>query len=83
MPIRLHGKHALVGFLKPARPWSLGEALVVAAELAADPTSGSLWRPRLRPAATAAIEAIPDAGGPRHAMHLAHGLAATFAALSR
>jgi hypothetical protein len=70
----------------PARPWSIGELLTVCAGSPGDGTLDNFWR-------SVAVQSIKQLGsmdlvadGPRHTMHLAHGMAshlATARTLSR
>lgn len=64
--------------LRPARAWSLGEALALAATLARAGAPG--WRVRARGLGEQACALADDAGAAeagffRHTMHLAHGMA--------
>lgn len=74
---------ALLGFDRPARPWSMGELLVVAAGLASSGSTSQFWARQLQPVATLTVGRYLETKQFRHSMHLAHGLAAVLEALRR
>jgi hypothetical protein len=79
--VRVLGAVAQVGFDRPARAWSVGEMLVLAAERSAAPVVGPVWEAHLRPLWTMAVHEHVPAPSFRHSMHLAHGLASALAAV--
>ncbi|WP_346028772.1 hypothetical protein [Arthrobacter parietis] len=72
---------ALFGFDRPARPWSVGELLLLAATSARSGATAQFWVRQLQPVATLAIGKYLETKQFRHSMHLAHGLAAVLEAL--
>lgn len=73
------GEHVLMKFAAPARAWSLGELLLVIAQLNQFPQERRYWRERTRSALGHASSLARVERRPRHSMHLAHGLAAVAA----
>lgn len=73
----------LLGFDRPARPWSVGELLVLAAASSADGSTSHFWTTQLRPMATLAVGKAFGAKAFRHSMHLAHGLTTVLESLRR
>lgn len=73
----------LFGFDRPARPWSVGELLVLAATSASGGSTSQFWATQLRPVATLAVGRYLGTKPFRHSMHLAHGLAVVLEALRR
>lgn len=80
-PAQISGGNGLVGFDVPARAWSIGELLVLAAAASRRPATGRYWASQLVRLARAAIDGWLPEPRARHAMHLAHGLASVLAAL--
>jgi hypothetical protein len=76
---KIAGEHALIGFDVPARAWSLGELLVLAAQASRRPAAGGYWRALLPVFARETVEGWLPEERARHAMHLAHGLACVVA----
>jgi hypothetical protein len=72
---RLVGSWALSGLDTPARAWSVGELLVVAAAGSGRPAVGGLWQTQIRWLSAMAAEQHASCTSLRHAMHLAHGQA--------
>lgn len=72
--IRVFGDHAAVGFTTPARDWSMGALLSVACDLEASP-SGDFWFAYAGRIAKEVVNSHVVPRFPRHAMHVAEGLA--------
>ena len=81
MAVRLGAQGSRVWHRDPARAWSLGELLVVCGDREDDSTYGPYWKGVRARVVANAISCAEVETFPRHAMHLAHGLAATLAAL--
>lgn len=78
---RFMDQTALFGFDRTARPWSVGELLVLAATSASSGSTSQFWATQLRPVATLAVGRYLETKQFRHSMHLAHGLAGVLEAL--
>lgn len=78
--ITIDGSRAYLLHAAPARLWSIGELLTVCAARPGDGSLDGFWRS----VAIRAIEQLDsmnlEADGPRHTMHVAHGLASHLAA---
>ncbi len=73
--LRVVGQYVVAGLNVPARSWSLGELLLAAARMAPVQSVGALWCERLPAVVRQIADRFPNEDRPRHAMHLAHGLA--------
>lgn len=73
--IRVLGEWTLVGLARPARAWSVGEALVLLGELSVDPVVGELAHRQQRTLAGVVLRDYLPEPRHRHGMHLAHGMA--------
>lgn len=77
--VQIEGERGFVVFGEPARVWSLGELLVVAAARPGGQRLEGFWRSLAARALNHVFEIDLRSEGPRHAMHLAHGLASILA----
>lgn len=75
--MRIVDDHLLAGFDKPARSWSVGEALVLLATLGSSTRLSEFCYQHLRTLSSQVVDRYLPDNRFRHSMHLAHGLAMT------